>query len=110
MTEDKTINTTIEILGKFYPIRCPESELESLLQAAKFLDEQMASIQESGKAINLERIAIMAALNISNQLLQHNKQKDSWVNKINHRISSLQDKLETTINKHLQSELIYSTE
>lgn len=107
---DKTINTTIEILGKFYPIRCPESDVESLQQAAKFLDEQMASIQASGKAINLERIAIMAALNISHQLLQQDQQKDSWVNKINSRITTLQEKLENAINKHLQTELIYSAE
>lgn len=109
MTE-KTINTTIEILGKFYPIRCPESDVESLQQAAKYLDDLMANIQSSGKAINLERIAIMAALNISHQLLQQNNQKDSWMNKINSRITSLQDKLESAINKHLQAELAYTAE
>jgi cell division protein ZapA len=107
---DNTIQTTIEILGKSYPIRCPETELESLQQAAKFLNAKMSEIQDSGKAINIERIAIMAALNITHQLLQQDKQKDTLMSKINTKISSLQDKLETAINKQLQAELIYSSE
>lgn len=107
---DKIINTTIEILGKFYSIRCPESELNSLQQAAQYLNKKMTEVQDSGKAINLERIAIIAALNITNELLQSDQQKSSLMGKINQRISSLQDKLDTAINKALQSELVYTPE
>lgn len=107
---DKTISTTIEILGKPYPIRCPESELSSLQQAAAFLNEKMLDVRESGKAINLERIAIITALNIAHQFLQLDQQKSSLMSKINHRIAQLQDKLETAMNKSRQTELIYSSE
>jgi len=107
---DKTVNTTIEILGKYYPIRCPEAEVDSLQQAARLLNEKMSEIYDSGKVINLERIAIIAALNIANQLLQQSKQKETWVNKINSHLTALQDKIETSINKHLQTELLYSNE
>lgn len=67
---DKTVNTTIEILGKPYPIKCLESELQGLQQAAQYLHEKMTEVQESGKAINLERIAIITALNIAYEFLQ----------------------------------------
>lgn len=106
----KIINTTIEILGKIYPIRCAESELASLQQAAQYLNQKMSEVKESGKAINLERIAIITALNIVHQFLQQDQQKSSHLNKINQRITHLQNKLEDTINRALQTELIYTTE
>lgn len=103
---DKTVSTTIEILGKPYPIRCPESELPALQQAAKYLHQKMSEVQESGKAINLERIAIITALNITYEFLQGDQQKTSIASKINQRIMHLQEKLDTTINKALQTELL----
>ena len=41
-----------------------------LLLSAKHLDQQMRAIRETGKVIGLERIAVMAALNISHDLLR----------------------------------------
>jgi cell division protein ZapA len=107
---EKPINATIEILGKFYQIRCPEAELESLQEAASYVNEKMSEVQESGKAINLERIAIITALNIAHELLQQDEQKSSLMSKINQRITSLQDKLDSAMNKAKQTELIYTTE
>lgn len=106
----KTVNTTIEILGKFYPIRCYESELAALQQAADFLNKKMSEVKESGKVINLERIAIISALNIAHQFLQFDQQKNHHINKINQRLTQLQDKLETAMNKNHQTELLYTIE
>lgn len=106
----KTVSTTIDILGKLYPIRCSEAELPSLQQAAEYLNEKMLEVQESGKAINLERIAIITALNIAHQYLQVDKQKSSIVDKINQRITQLQAKLDTAMNQARQTELIYTAE
>jgi cell division protein ZapA len=105
---DKVVNATIEILGKYYPVRCPESELASLQEAAAYLNKQMLSVQDSGKVINLERIAIITALNITSQFLQQDKKKDSLVNKINQKILQLQDKLDGAINQTKQAELMYT--
>lgn len=107
---NKIVNTTIDILGKSYPVRCPESELPSLQQAAEYLNRKMTEVRESGKAINLERIAIITALNITYQYLQLDQQKSSHIDKINKRLSHLQNKLDAAINKTLQTELIDSTE
>jgi cell division protein ZapA len=106
----KTVTTTIEILGKLYPVRCLETELPSLQEAASFLNKQMLEVQESGKAINIERIAIITALNMTHQFLQLDTQQTSLVGKINQRISQLQSKLDTAINRALQKELVYSAE
>jgi cell division protein ZapA len=101
---EKIINASISILGKIYPIRCQESELHSLEQAAAYLNEQMMEVQDSGKVINLERIAIITALNITNQLLQQSQQKNNLMNKISQHLNRLQEKLDIVFNKSTQTE------
>lgn len=60
---------SIDILDKSYQVACePEQEAE-LRQAASDLDDQMRAIRSTGKVIGLERVAIMAALNLSHQVL-----------------------------------------
>lgn len=61
---------TVKILDKDYQVACPEEQEAELVVSAKYLDKQMRSIRDSGKVIGLERIAVMAALNISYELLQ----------------------------------------
>lgn len=106
----KIVNTTIEILGKYYPIRCPEGELQALQQAAQFLNQKMIEVQTSGKVINLERIAIIAGLNITYQFLQQGDQKEVHLQKINQRINHIQTKLDAAIDKGVQTELVYTSE
>lgn len=107
---DKIISTTIEILGKLYPIRCPESELKALQEAAQFLGNKMFEVQESGKAINLERIAIITALNITSEYLRSTQQKEGVINKINQRITHMQDKIDNALNQSRQTELLYTAD
>ena len=61
--------TMIEILGKEYPVACAPEQEQTLLAAAHNLDQQMRKIRATGKVIGLERIAIMAALNLSHEVL-----------------------------------------
>ena len=61
---------TVKILDKEYQVACPEGQEDELVVSAKYLDKQMRSIRDSGRVIGLERIAVMAALNISYELLQ----------------------------------------
>lgn len=65
-----TSTVSINILDKDYQVACPEEEKAALIKAGQHLDEQMRTIRASGKIIGLERIAVMAALNISYELLQ----------------------------------------
>lgn len=60
---------TVNIFGKEFMIACPESEREALLAAANYLDKKMREIHGTGKVIGTERCAIMAGLNIANELL-----------------------------------------
>lgn len=70
-------NVTVKILDKDYQVACPEEQEAELVVSAKYLDKQMRSIRETGKVIGLERIAVMAALNISYELLQASDQSET---------------------------------
>lgn len=59
----------VNIMDRDFTVACREGEQDQLVAAAAYLDDIMRSIQQSGKVIGHERCAIMAALNISNELL-----------------------------------------
>jgi len=84
--------------------------LEALQKAADYLNAKMSEVQASGKVINLERIAIITALNITYEFLQAGHQKEGIMQKINQRILKLQSKLDEAINQVQQTELIYTIE
>ena len=68
---------TVKILDKEYQVACPEDQEAELLVSAKYLDKQMRGIRDTGKVIGLERIAVMASLNISYELLQASEHSDT---------------------------------
>jgi cell division protein ZapA len=67
-----SVSLDVAIMGREFRVSCPEKERDSLLQAVGYLDRKMREIRDSGKVIGVERIAIMAALNIAHDYL--NKQ------------------------------------
>jgi len=63
------VSLDVAIMGREFRVACPEEEREGLLHAVSYLDRKMREIRDSGKVIGLERIAIMAAVNITHDYL-----------------------------------------
>ena len=59
----------INVMGREFRVACPDSEQKGLLEAVDYLNKKMNEIRDAGKIVGLERIAIMAALNIAHELL-----------------------------------------
>ena len=76
-------------MGRDFSVACPPNEQEDLLEAARFLDKNMKEIQKTGKIIGAERCAIMAALNITNDLLKLQK-ATAWQDQLKEKLTSLQ--------------------
>ncbi|GKW50823.1 cell division protein ZapA [Halomonas sp. NCCP-2165] len=70
MTDASRPTTEITLLGRSYVIACPPDEQESLLRSARYLDRAMHGIHAQAKTLGNEKIAVMAALNITHELLQ----------------------------------------
>lgn len=59
----------INIMGREFRVACAEHEQKGLLEAVEYLNSKMQEIRDRGKVIGLERVAIMAALNITHEFL-----------------------------------------
>ena len=59
----------VTIMGREFRVACPEDEQQALLDSVTYLDKKMREIRDAGKVIGVERIAIMAALNIAHEFL-----------------------------------------
>lgn len=102
MTAKSPEGITIHILDKEYLIACSEDERHDLQRSADFLDKKMREIRDTGKIIGSDRIAVMAALNISHELLSNENKQDS---SINTRIRSIQEKIDEALYRTQQIEI-----
>jgi len=95
---------SVSLLGKQFSVACPENERTSLAAAAEYLDRKMREIHASGKVIGLERCAIMAALNITHELLQL-RRNDGMGDEFEAKIRSLQQKIDVALQEQRELEL-----
>jgi len=83
----------VHILGKDYQVACPPNERDALLEAAAELDRRMRDIRQQSSVIGVERIAIMAALNLSHELNQNkqaaNNNEQHYLDEIHQRLDKI---------------------
>ncbi len=59
---------SLTILGREYRVACRPEERSELLACAHYVDQKMSAIREGGKVLGLDRIAVLAALQIAQEL------------------------------------------
>ena len=79
-------------MGKEYRIACPEEEKANLQASADLLNDKLDEIKKQGSVIGTERIAIMAALNMSHDILS-NQSLNIENDDLNQRIDALSDRI-----------------
>ena len=99
------ITVSIEILGKIYQIKCAEDEVEVLKQSAHLLDEKMKKMQAAGNIINFDRVAVLAALNLTHQVMSLEQQSHEMVQTVHERLKEIHNKVEAALAENSQMEL-----
>ncbi|MBD2857869.1 cell division protein ZapA [Spongiibacter sp. KMU-158] len=99
-----TQTVSVKILDKEFQVACPTDQQQGLIQAAQHLDKQMREIRTTGKVIGLERIAVMAALNISHELLQ-TQQKGASSQSETAAVKRISERIEETLHRCRQLEI-----
>lgn len=84
---------TVRILDREYQVVCAPGERRGLMEAALYLDAQMREVRESGKLSSVEKIAVMCALNFSDELLKLRQQSTERREQVDQRILELADRL-----------------
>lgn len=95
MADTKGLDVTI--MGREFRVACPENEQHALMASVDFLDRKMREIRDSGKVIGIERIAIMAALNIAHELLNSGGAGDLDMTDFRRRITAMQHKIDEAL-------------
>jgi len=102
MTTDAS-RVSVRILEKEYHVSCPPEERAALLDSAEYLNRRMREIRDSGKVVGLDRIAVMAALNIVNELLQSRGRDEGVESDLALRIKAMRERVESALTRGQQS-------
>jgi cell division protein ZapA len=98
-------HVSVRILEKEYQVSCPAHERADLLDSAEYLNARMREIRDSGKVVGLDRIAVMAALNMANELLHARARDRELESNFGKRLRSLSDRVESVLRAKQQLEL-----
>lgn len=93
----KTLN--INIMGREFYVACPDEEREDVQLAAAYLDRKIQEIKAEGKVVDSDRIAIVAALSITHELLMLRNGTGFDMDEFKRRIVSLKKKIDDVMIK-----------
>lgn len=100
-----SIPVTVNILGKEYQVACPEEEKDALLESARLVHQNMDQIRSSGKVVGVDRIAVMAALNIAHDLINLQQDDNQDLDKTNEKITQLKERVTAFLEEDRQLDL-----
>jgi cell division protein ZapA len=96
---------SVRIMDKEFVVACSYDERSALLDSAEYLNARMREVRDSGKVVGLDRIAVMVALNLTNELLQLRQRDGQLENDFAGRVRSLRERVESSLEKSQQLEL-----
>ena len=85
---------SLMIMDRNYLVKCPPEEAAQLRESAQYLDAQMRKLGQPVAAGNTERLAIIAALNITHELMMYKNQRNSHIDGMQEQIKSLQQRIQ----------------
>lgn len=104
MNEEQA-RVSVRILDKEYQVACLPHEQDALVASARLLNQTMREIRDTGRIVGLERIAIMAALNLANELLSVRGQHEKAMAAMHERLQALSDRADQVLENARQMEL-----
>jgi len=105
VSTDNTARVSVRILEKDYHISCPSEERSDLLDSAEYLNSKMREVRDSGKVVGLDRIAVIAALNMANELIRFRNRDSNLETEVGGRLRIMRERVESALEKGQQLEL-----
>ena len=105
MTQQDQARVSVRIMEKEFIIACPYDERSALLDAAEFLNARMREIRDNGRVVGIDRIAVMAALNLAHEYLKGKDRESKLDNGVGQRVRALRERVEGALGKSQQLEL-----
>jgi len=95
----------VSILDKEYLVSCGDEERDALEASAKYLGDKMAEIRGTGKVVGVDRIAVMAGLNLAHEAIEGGGAGGEAQNTAGTRLRKLNTRIEKTLAKYRRREL-----
>ncbi len=105
MSNEIFAHVNVKILEKEYQISCPADERKALIDSAELLNTKMREIRDSGKVVGLDRIAVMAALNMANDLILANGVGARLESEAKGKLRAMRERVESALDSGQQLEL-----
>jgi cell division protein ZapA len=105
VSQAEPARVSVRILDKEYFVACPPEERADLIDSAAFLNSRMKEIRDSGKVVGADRIAVMAALNIANEMLRQRERDHGSEAQLGGRIKQLRERVESALQQGQQLDL-----
>ncbi|HEX7374509.1 MAG TPA: cell division protein ZapA [Steroidobacteraceae bacterium] len=105
MSEDRISRVSVRLLDREYQVACPAEERSDLLDSAEYVDAKMKEVRDSGKVVGLDRIAVISALNIANELIKLRRNGTSLEGDLGAKLKSLRERVESALERGQQLEL-----
>jgi cell division protein ZapA len=105
MSEERVSRVSVRLLDREYQVACPAEERADLLDSAEYLDAKMREVRDAGKVAGLERIAVISALNLANELIKQRRQGTSLDGDVGARLRTLRERVESALERGQQLEL-----
>lgn len=102
---DRNVRVSVRILEKEYQVACLPEERSELLDSAEFLNAKMREIRDGGNIVGLDRIAVVAALNLSHELLKLRNRGDAAQGDVEKKVRQMRERVETVLSKGQQLDL-----
>ncbi len=102
---DMFAHVNIKILDKDYQVACPASERPALMDSVALLNAKMREIRDGGKVIGLDRIAVMAALNMANDLIRSRDRGEGLEGIAKARLQAMRERVESALQTSKQLDL-----
>ncbi|MDQ1342116.1 MAG: cell division protein ZapA [Pseudomonadota bacterium] len=105
MSEDRVTRVSVRLLDREYQVACPADERSDLLDSAEYLDTKMREVRDGGKVVGLDRIAVISALNLANELIKLRRNGSVVDSDVGSKIRTLRERVESALEKGQQLEL-----
>ena len=96
---------SVRILDKEFMIACPYEQRSALLDSAQYLDTKMREVRDTGKVVGLDRIAVIAALNLADELLRAQTREQQLEAEMGGRVRALRERIDGAVARSQQLEL-----
>jgi len=105
MSDLPVSRVSVRILEKEYQFTCAPDERAALLDSAEYLNGEMRKIRDTGKVIGLDRIAVMAALNMANELLKSRARDASLDVDVVQKLRQMREQVDAALTRGQQLDL-----